>query len=128
VRVPLVDVKVVEFALSLPGKWKLGNGTNGVEKPLLADAVADLLPRDLMTRPKMGFTLPFEEWMQGRLRREIETVFENDVQLGESGLEPDSVRNIWRKFLRKPRAIGWSRPWSLHVLARWCEINGVTPQ
>jgi asparagine synthase (glutamine-hydrolysing) len=128
VRVPLVDVKVVEFALSLPGKWKLSYGTNGVAKPLLADAVADLLPRDLMKRPKMGFTLPFEKWMQGRLRREIETVFENDVQLRKSGLEPDSVRNIWRKFLRKPRAIGWSRPWSLYVLARWCEINGVTPQ
>jgi asparagine synthase (glutamine-hydrolysing) len=127
VRVPLVDMKVVEFAFSLPGKWKLGNGTNGVTKPLLADAVADLLPRELLARPKMGFTLPFEKWMQGHLRCEIETVFENDVQLREAGLEADCVRSIWRKFLRKPRAIGWSRPWSLYVLARWCEINGVTP-
>jgi asparagine synthase (glutamine-hydrolysing) len=127
VRVPLVDVKVVEFAISLPGKWKLGNGTNGVEKPLLADALADLLPRELLARPKMGFTLPFEKWLHGRLRSEVETVFQNDEQLLASGLAPDSVREVWRKFLRKPSAIGWSRPWSLYVLARWCEINGVTP-
>lgn len=127
VRVPLVDMTLVEFALSLPGKWKLGNGTNGVAKPLLADAVADLLPRDLLTRPKMGFTLPFEKWMQGRLRTEIESAFEDDRQVRATGLTAHCVRDVWRKFLRKPRAIGWSRPWSLYVLARWCEINGVTP-
>jgi asparagine synthase (glutamine-hydrolysing) len=126
VRVPLVDVKVVEFALSLPGKWKLSNGTSGIAKPLLADALADLLPRELLMRPKMGFTLPFENWMQGRLRAEVESVFANDGQLQKSGLAAYSVRDVWRKFLRKPRAIGWSRPWSLYVLARWCEINGVT--
>ncbi len=128
VRVPLVDVEVVEFALSLPGKWKLGSGTNGVAKPLLADAVADLLPRELLARPKMGFTLPFEKWMQGRLRAEIASVLDDRGRVRETGLAADGVRDVWRKFLRKPRAIGWSRPWSLYVLARWCEINGVTPE
>jgi asparagine synthase (glutamine-hydrolysing) len=126
VRVPLVDVKVVEFALSLPGKWKLSNGTNGVSKALLADAVADLLPRDLLARPKMGFTLPFEKWMQRRLRAEIESVLENGSLIADTGLAADSVRDVWRKFLQKPRAIGWSRPWALYALARWCEINKVT--
>jgi asparagine synthase (glutamine-hydrolysing) len=120
-------VKVVEFALSLPGKWKLGNGTNGVAKPLLADAVADLLPRELLTRPKMGFTLPFEMWMQGRLRNEIEGVLADGARISNTGLVADNVSNVWRNFLQKPRAIGWSRPWSLYVLARWCEINQVRP-
>jgi asparagine synthase (glutamine-hydrolysing) len=123
VRVPLVDVKLVDFALSLPGNWKLGTG---VAKPLLADAVADLLPRELLARPKMGFTLPFEKWMQGRLRAEISTVLEDVGQWRELGLPADGVREVWRKFLQKPRAVGWSRPWSLYVLARWCEINRVT--
>lgn len=123
VRVPLVDVKLVEFALSLPGKWKVNNG---VAKPLLAEAVADLLPRELLARPKMGFTLPLAKWMQHRLRAEISTVLENVGQLGELGLAASSVRDVWRKFLHKPRAVGWSRPWSLYVLARWCEINRVT--
>ena len=126
VRVPLVDVEVVEFALSLPGTWKLG--TNGVAKPMLADAVADLLPRELLARPKMGFTLPFEKWMQGRLRNEIGSVLEHDAGISKTGLASKEVRNLWRKFLQKARAIGWSRPWSLYVLARWCEINEVTPQ
>ena len=126
VRVPLVDLKVVEFALSLPGKWKLGTETNGVPKPLLVDAVADLLPRDLLARPKMGFTLPFEKWMQGRLRSEIASVLDDAGRARETGLAANGMRDVWRKFLEKPRAMGWSRPWALYALARWCEINKVT--
>ncbi|HEU5131612.1 MAG TPA: asparagine synthase C-terminal domain-containing protein, partial [Pyrinomonadaceae bacterium] len=122
VRVPFVDAKVVDFVMSLPGEWKVSG--NGGPKPLLADAMSDLLPREFLARPKMGFTLPFEKWMQGRLRSEIESVFSSEMP----GFDTNSVRGLWRKFLREPRAVGWSRPWSLYVLARWCEINQVTPE
>ena len=125
VRVPFVDVKVVNYVLSLPGEWKLKRGQMQAPKSLLADAVADLLPRDFLARRKMGFTLPFEKWMQGRLRPEISSVFEDAKQLAESGLVADEARELWRKFLRAPRAVGWSRPWSLFVLARWCQLNRV---
>lgn len=119
VRVPFVDVKVVNYVLSLPGNWKL---RNGYPKPLLADALADLLPRDFLARPKMGFTLPFEKWLQQNLRREVSSVLEDAGPI----LNSEAVRKIWRDFLAKPRAVGWTRPWSLYVLAKWCEINGVT--
>jgi asparagine synthase (glutamine-hydrolysing) len=58
VRVPFVDVTLVDFVLSLPGEWKLRDGAG--PKPLLADVMSDLLPREFMGRPYMGFTLPFE--------------------------------------------------------------------
>ena len=125
VRVPFVDVKVVNFVLSLPGEWKLKPGQTRVPKPLLADAIADLLPRDFLARRKMGFTLPFEKWMQGRLRPEIASVLEDAKQFAESGLVAGEARDLWRRFLRAPRAVGWSRPWSLFVLARWCRLNRV---
>jgi asparagine synthase (glutamine-hydrolysing) len=118
VRVPFVDVNVVNYVLSLPGDWKLRNGS---AKPLLADALADLLPRDFLARPKMGFTLPFEKWLQQNLRHEISSVLEDAGPV----LNPKAVKKIWRDFLEKPRAVGWSRPWSLYILAKWCEINGV---
>ncbi|HEX5890889.1 MAG TPA: asparagine synthase (glutamine-hydrolyzing) [Pyrinomonadaceae bacterium] len=126
VRVPFVDAKVVDYALSLPGEWKLDQHQNAVPKPLLADALSDLLPRDFLARKKMGFTLPFEKWMQGRMRAEISSVFGNERQLSEAGLIADDVRDLWARFLRAPRAVGWTRPWSLFVLARWCRINRVT--
>lgn len=126
VRVPFVDAKVVDYALSLPGEWKLDQSKNGVPKPLLADALADLLPRDFLARKKMGFTLPFEKWMQGRMREEISSVFGDDRQLAVAGLIANDVRDLWARFLRAPRAVGWTRPWSLFVLAQWCQVNRVT--
>jgi asparagine synthase (glutamine-hydrolysing) len=125
VRVPFVDVKLVDYVLSLPGEWKLDQRHNGAPKALLADAVADLLPREFLARRKMGFTLPFEKWMQGRMRREIGAVLEN-MGVSDVGLVGHEVRELWRRFLQTPRAIGWSRPWSLFVLARWCAINQVS--
>lgn len=125
VRVPFVDAKVVNYVLSLPGEWKLTREHTDLPKRLLADAVADLLPRDFLARRKMGFTLPFEKWMQGRLRPEISSVFEDAKQLAASGLVADDTRDLWRKFLRAPRAVGWTRPWALFVLAEWCRLNRV---
>ncbi|HET6977616.1 MAG TPA: asparagine synthase (glutamine-hydrolyzing) [Pyrinomonadaceae bacterium] len=120
VRVPFVDTKVVDYVLSLPGEWK-APGRSG-PKPLLADAMSDLLPREFLNRPKMGFTLPFENWLQGKLRVEVGAVLEKTA----GGLNAQAVREVWKRFLEKPRAVGWSRPWSLYVLSKWCEINRVS--
>ncbi|HKY43151.1 MAG TPA: asparagine synthase (glutamine-hydrolyzing) [Pyrinomonadaceae bacterium] len=125
VRVPFVDTKLVDYVLSLPGEWKL-RGRSSMPKPLLADAVADLLPRDFLARPKMGFTLPFEKWLQRNLRTEVSAVLRDSGRVAMSGLDVKAVENVWDHFLAKPRAVGWSRPWSLYVLAQWCEINRVT--
>lgn len=119
VRVPFVDTRVVDYVLSLPGEWKAPSPPG--PKPLLADAVVDLLPREFMNRPKMGFTLPFEKWLHGKLREEVGSVLEGPI----SGLNAPAVAAVWRRFLEKPRAVGWSRPWSLYVLSRWCEVNRI---
>ena len=122
VRVPFVDTKVVDYVLSLPGEWKLGR--NKGPKPLLADAMSDLLPRDFLARPKMGFTLPFEKWLQQNLCTEVSSVLRDASRF--SVFNHKAVRKVWDNFLQKPRAVGWSRPWSLYVLAKWCELNNVT--
>ena len=123
VRVPFVDVKIVNFVLSLPGEWKINGGVR--PKPLLADVMRDLLPREFMNRPKMGFTLPFEKWLQGRLRSEVSAVLDDDKRLSVAALNSEVVRNVWKRFLKKPRAVGWSRPWAIYVLVKWCELNGI---
>ena len=125
VRVPFVDTKVVDYVLSLPGEWKLSEHSR-TPKPLLADALVDLLPPEFLARPKMGFTLPFEKWLQQNLRVEVSSVLEDPSRV--PGLNTAAVRRVWSNFLEKPRAVGWSRPWSLYVLAKWCELNGVSPK
>ena len=71
VRVPFLDHKLVEYLSSLPPEMKLRNRESAnskqelmnINKPLLAEAVRNLLPEEIFTRPKMGFTFPFQKWL-----------------------------------------------------------------
>lgn len=125
VRVPFVDQEIAGFVLGLPGNWKLNGANRKQPKPLLAAAVSDLLPADLLRRPKMGFTLPFEKWLQSRLRDEVENKFRDERSMASSGIRPEAASKVWQRFLGAPRNVGWSRPWALYVLAKWCEVNKV---
>jgi len=120
VRVPLIDHQLAKAVLALPGQWKL----NGTPKKLLVGALAGSLPDEIVHRPKRGFTLPFEHWMRQELRAEIEPVLDakriSDGPLG-GWLDGEQVRQIWQDFLEG--TVSWSRPWSLYVLQRWCELH-----
>ena len=125
VRVPFVDVDVVRFALSVPGRMKLNGGPRHIPKPLLATALADLLSPDFLARPKKGFALPFESWMQSGLQDEVSTVLCDRSRLQSIGVDSQAVIGIWNRFRKAPSNVGWSRPWALYVLAKWCEVNQV---
>ncbi|UCG33501.1 MAG: asparagine synthase (glutamine-hydrolyzing), partial [Phycisphaerales bacterium] len=60
VRVPMLDPAVVTFAAALPSSHKLADGRR---KRILTDAYRDLLPAEILDRPKMGFELPVGEWL-----------------------------------------------------------------
>jgi asparagine synthase (glutamine-hydrolysing) len=57
-RVPFLDHRVVEFANSIDPRTHLSNGT----KPVLRDAVSDIVPRYVRRRDKHGFRMPIKEW------------------------------------------------------------------
>jgi asparagine synthase (glutamine-hydrolysing) len=62
-RVPFLDHQLVEFAAGLPGRMKLRGLTT---KWILREAVRDILPPAILTRKKMGFPVPFGDWIQGK--------------------------------------------------------------
>ena len=123
VRVPLIDHQLAKKVLGLPGDSKLGRSP----KSLLVDALDDSLPHEIVHRAKRGFTLPFEHWLRGELRPEVEPVL-GLKRIGEGPLGgllvAENVQQVWRDFQRG--ALSWSRPWSLYVLERWCELHSVT--
>jgi asparagine synthase (glutamine-hydrolysing) len=61
-RVPFLDHRLVEFAAALPSRLKLRGFKT---KWILREAVRDLLPPEILSRPKMGFPVPFSLWMRG---------------------------------------------------------------
>src|SRR5204862_8097001 len=58
-RVPFLDHELVEFAARLPDDWKLSGWTT---KRVLREAMKGLLPESILSRPKMGFPVPFAGW------------------------------------------------------------------
>jgi asparagine synthase (glutamine-hydrolysing) len=60
-RVPFLDDRFVAEVLALPSALKLRGWTT---KAVLRRAVADLLPPAILTRKKMGFPVPFGQWLR----------------------------------------------------------------
>jgi asparagine synthase (glutamine-hydrolysing) len=94
-------------------------------KPLLLDALGDLLPEQSWRRRKMGFTLPFERWMRSELSGELDETLNSSLIFGGASSQR-AARRIWTNFKKNPRRERWSRPWALYVLNKWCELNGVS--
>ncbi|MFZ1156243.1 MAG: asparagine synthase (glutamine-hydrolyzing) [Candidatus Sulfotelmatobacter sp.] len=120
VRVPLIDHLLAKTVLALPGAWKMNGRT---PKNLLVQALENSLPPEIVHRTKRGFTLPFEHWLRSELRAELEPVLTVGIGNGPLGgvLDRVRVREVWDDFLRG--ATSWTRPWSLYVLLRWCELH-----
>lgn len=121
VRPPFLDHLLVEEILRVPGRLKLRAGES---KPLLLAAVPGRLPA-AVSRPKMGFTLPFDAWFRGPLRGFMEGVLLGAPVRRLSFLRPRAVRALWSGFLRSPSLVSHARVWSIAALALWCEANGV---
>ena len=122
VRVPFLDSEIVRFLMQVPGEWKLDGHR---PKPLLLDALNGLVPERVWKRRKMGFTLPFERWMQSTLKPDLEEALSSDALFGGLGLRSDFIQGVWQSFTRSHRKERWARPWALFVLKKWCELNRV---
>ena len=66
-RVPLVDHRIVEFAYSLAPKLRLKNGP----KSILKDILYKQIPKELIERPKRGFSVPLKHWFRNELKDKV---------------------------------------------------------
>lgn len=121
-RVPFVDIRVAAVARAAADALKIRKGES---KPLLVDAVRDLLPPGSVDRPKRGFTLPFETWMRGDMFSEVNFVL-SGTQPRKTGLDEVEVRRVWDDFQRRRPGMNWSRPWALYTLIRWADHNRIS--
>jgi len=119
VRVPFLDYKLVEYVLNLPNEMKFPI----TPKKLLVDAVSDLLPSEIVNRPKMGFTFPWKNWMKNELKIFCEIRLQN---LGKRDpFDANGLQELWTKFLNDDPLVTWSRIWPLVVLSHWLDKNDI---
>jgi asparagine synthase (glutamine-hydrolysing) len=120
-RVPMVDLNVARVAAAAGEAMKIKRGS---PKPVLVEAVRDLLSPETIERPKRGFTLPFETWMRNEMFDEVNSVL-TSLRTGSVGLDQGAVGQVWRQFQQRKPGVNWSRPWALYTLLRWAAQNGL---
>jgi asparagine synthase (glutamine-hydrolysing) len=91
VRCPLLDHSFCEFATKIPTAWKWQNGKG---KRILLEALGDRLPPELLTRGKMGFGVPLDQWFRGPLRELV-----HDSVLGNKFLDRGIVSPDFARYL-----------------------------
>ena len=98
-RVPMLDKDVVEFAWSLPIDYER---EGSIGKTVLRDVLYQYVPKEMMQRPKKGFSIPIDKWLkQPELREWAEMLIERRTLQEQGILNPDVVWRIWDDFINK---------------------------
>ncbi|MBE5875469.1 MAG: asparagine synthase (glutamine-hydrolyzing) [Lachnospiraceae bacterium] len=96
-RVPMLDKDVVEFAWTLPIEYKKQNGEG---KLVLKDVLYRYVPKEMMDRPKTGFSIPIMKWLkEPELRAWAEALIDRKTLEQQGILNPDVVWRIWEDFI-----------------------------
>jgi asparagine synthase (glutamine-hydrolysing) len=122
VRVPLLDVDLVELAFRMPPETKLAHGET---KYLLKKLAATRIPRDCVYRQKEGFSIPIKNWLAGQFRPILDRYTDPALLKSQGIFDTDVVGRIRREHL-DGKANHSHVLWSLIVFQAWQEkwLNG----
>jgi asparagine synthase (glutamine-hydrolysing) len=114
-RVPLLDHRIVEFALSLPPQMKLRRGTT---KVILREAMRGRLPEAVLNKPKEGFSIPLKHWLRGPLLPMMTDLLSAGSVQRRGYFESQTVRR-WMQEHQEGRFNHSHRLWTLMVFELW---------
>ena len=98
-RVPMLDKDVVEFAWSLPIDYKR---EGKIGKKVLREVLYKYVPREMMERPKKGFSIPINQWLlKPELREWAESLIDRKTLQQQGILNADVVWQIWKDYTEK---------------------------
>jgi len=113
-RVPLLDHKVLEFAASLPGNYKVRGFTT---KYILKKSLKDHVPREILYRRKTGFLVPYDAWLRTDLKDWLHGILLDRETLARGYFQRNAIESL---LTEDSRFGGYSKElFSLAVLELW---------
>ena len=125
-RCPFLDPEVMLYSYRLDHDLKYHREKSGWSKKyILKQLAGDYIPRELLERPKKGFSVPLGKWLSGPLREQLLT-YGNAQFLKEQGIfNPEEVTQLIAKFLSEgDKGAGTGQNysgllWSFFVFQQW---------
>ena len=125
-RCPFLDPEVMLYSYRLDHDLKYHREKSGWSKKyILKQLACDYIPRELLERPKKGFSVPLGKWLSGPLREQLLT-YGNAQFLKEQGIfKPEEVTQLIAKFLSEgDKGAGTGQNysgllWSFFVFQQW---------
>ncbi|MBI1179238.1 MAG: amidotransferase 1, exosortase A system-associated [Alphaproteobacteria bacterium] len=91
VRAPFLDHRLLDWGLNLPAAVKIAGGE---KKAVLKRAMEPFVPRDLLYRPKQGFSAPIGPWFRGPLRETVREALTGPLLARSGYVEPAAVTRL----------------------------------
>ena len=118
-RVPFLDHELLSTVMAVPDKYKYPT----TPKKLLVESMGDMLPSEIVDRPKMGFSFPWDSWMRNELK---DFCGDHLASLGKhDAFNADFISKRWDAFLKKDPKVSWMRIWPMVILDAWMSENGI---
>lgn len=117
-RVPFLDNKLVELVSAIPTRFKMPGWQT---KPLLREAVRDIIPPQILQRRKMGFPVPFSSWLRGPFWNLLDSVVLGRRARARGLFDADAVVQMAHEH-RLGKADHAERLWLLLNLEIWQRI------
>lgn len=114
-RAPFLDHNLVEYAWRLPFKFKYREGQT---KWILREVLYKHVPKELIERPKQGFSIPLNDWLRGPLKEWAEELLSTDYLEEQNIFNIQQVRTMWSQHLVGTRQYG-ARLWSILMFQAW---------
>jgi asparagine synthase (glutamine-hydrolysing) len=118
-RVPLLDHRVVEFALGLPPRLRIAEGHG---KWILKKVGERYVPREAPYRPKHGFDVPLSEWLRGAWRPSVRDVLSPAALRRVGVLRPPAVERVIRYHEARPGFATSHMLFTLLCLQVWHDV------
>lgn len=123
-RCPILDHRVVEYSYRIPHQYKCFKGD---KKHILKDIAYDYIPKELLERPKKGFSVPIDEWLRGPLQERVRDYSEENFLKNQGFFDPVYTSKYMRDYLQcgdgiLGKGLAHSRiVWSFLVFQMWWE-------
>ncbi len=114
-RIPLLDADVMELAWSLPLSYKM---SDGLTKKPLRNILYRYVPKEMMDRPKKGFSVPVSKWLrEGEMNSWAESVIADNRVTASEYIDMKAFDQIWQKYKNDGQFVPVI--WYVLILCQW---------